>query len=62
MAATVRYAAANLGLGLEEVLRMASRYPAELIGDTRRGRIGRGAFAEFVHLDDDLSVRGVVAT
>jgi len=62
MAATVRYAAANLGLGLEEVLRMASRYPAELIGDTRRGRIWRGAFAEFVHLDDELSVRGVVAT
>ena len=60
MAATVRYAAANLGLDLAEVLRMASRYPADLIGDTRRGRIGPGAFAEFVHLGDDLSVRDII--
>ncbi len=60
MAATVRFAAANLGLDLGEVLRMASRYPAELIGDARRGRIGRGAAAEFVHLGDDLSVREVI--
>jgi N-acetylglucosamine-6-phosphate deacetylase len=60
MAATVRYAAASLGLDLAEVLRMASRYPADLIGDTRRGRIAPGAFAEFVHLGDDLSVRGVI--
>jgi N-acetylglucosamine-6-phosphate deacetylase len=61
MAATVRYAAANLGLDLAEVLRMASRYPAELIGDPRRGRIAPGAVAEFVHLGDDLSVRDVIS-
>jgi len=61
MAATVRYAARNLGLDREEVLRMASLYPAELIGDPRRGRIASGAAAEFVHLSDDLEVRGVLA-
>jgi N-acetylglucosamine-6-phosphate deacetylase len=60
MAASVRYAVANLGLGLEEALRMASLYPAELIGDGRRGRIAAGSAAEFVHLGDDLSVRCVI--
>src|SRR5690606_189369 len=61
MASCVRYAARELGLGTEEALRMASLYPAELIGDTRRGRLRRGAVAEIVHLDEDLSVRGVLA-
>lgn len=59
MASAVRYAARDLGLGTEEALRMACLYPAELIGDTRRGRLRRGAVAEIVHLDDDLGVRGV---
>lgn len=40
---------------------MASLYPAELIGDGRRGRIEPGAAAEFVHLDDDLTVRDILA-
>ena len=61
MSATVRFAVANLGLSVEEVLRMASLYPAELIGDGRRGRIEPGAAAEFVHLDDDLTVRDILA-
>ncbi|WP_416799024.1 N-acetylglucosamine-6-phosphate deacetylase [Ciceribacter azotifigens] len=60
MASCVRYAANTLGLGLEEALRMASLYPAQLIGDESRGRIGRGAKAEFVHVDDDCRVLEVM--
>ena len=61
MVSAVRYAARDLGLGTEEALRMASLYPAELIGDRRRGRLHRDAIAEMVHLDDDLRVRDVLA-
>lgn len=61
MASCVRYAAQVLGLGLEEALRMASLYPAQLIGDSRRGRIAPGTAAEFVHLDGDCRVIDVIA-
>lgn len=60
MAASVRYAVRSLGVELEEALRMASLYPADVIGDNRRGRIAKRSTAEFVHLDDDLTVRGVI--
>jgi N-acetylglucosamine-6-phosphate deacetylase len=59
MSATVRFAATHLGLSSEEVLRMTSRYPIELIGDMRVAS-SVGAHAEFAHLDDDLDVREVV--
>jgi N-acetylglucosamine-6-phosphate deacetylase len=57
MAASVRLVVERLGIPLEEALRMASLYPAEFIGDSRRGRIRRRALADLVHLGDDLAVR-----
>lgn len=60
MASCVRYAANTLGVGLEEALRMASLYPAQLICDERRGRIARGVKAEFVHLDDNSQILDVI--
>lgn len=60
MASCLRYAAQTLGLGLEEALRMASLYPAELIGDASRGRIAPGARADFVHLDAAGQVLAVI--
>lgn len=59
MAASIRYAHRELGLSLEEALRMASLYPAELIGDERRGHLRSGAIADIVHLDGQLQVREV---
>jgi N-acetylglucosamine-6-phosphate deacetylase len=61
MAACVRYAANTLDLGVEEALRMASLYPAQLIGDESRGRIAPGMKAEFVHLDGDGKVLDVIS-
>ncbi len=59
MAASVRFAVGSLAVSLEEALRMASLYPAELVGDGRRGRIRRGSFADFAHLGDDLTIKQV---
>ncbi|MCD7058813.1 N-acetylglucosamine-6-phosphate deacetylase [Pelagibacterium xiamenense] len=56
----VRFMHRVLGLPLEEVLRMASLYPAQAIG--RQGEMGHlmpGARANLVHLDDDLNITGV---
>jgi N-acetylglucosamine-6-phosphate deacetylase len=59
MACCVRFAANTLGLGVEEALRMASLYPAQLLRDDTRGRIGARARADFVWLDEELSARRV---
>lgn len=56
----VSYMHATIGLDLDEVLRMASLYPAQAIGlDQAMGHLGSGAFASMVHLSDDLGVEGV---
>ena len=56
----VRIAHRDVGLPLDECLRMASLYPAAFAGtDDTRGRIGAGYRADLVHLGDDLDVRGV---
>jgi len=47
-----------IGLPLEEALRMASLYPAQVLGIAdRHGQLRRGAIASMVHLSDDLEVR-----
>jgi N-acetylglucosamine-6-phosphate deacetylase len=54
----VRNAHQMLGLSKEEALSMASSYPAECVG--RKDEIGTlvpGARADFVHLDDNLTVQ-----
>jgi N-acetylglucosamine-6-phosphate deacetylase len=57
----VTYVHRTIGLPLEEVLRMASLYPAEAMGLTgERGRIAPGLRADLVHLSDDLEVRGTL--
>ena len=48
----------RIGLPLEEALRMASLYPAEALGgEARRGRLGDGSAADFIHVSGDLVVR-----
>lgn len=60
MISAVRFMHREIGLPLEEALRMASLYPAGAIEqDHRLGRIGEGRPASFVHLSDDLEVRSV---
>jgi N-acetylglucosamine-6-phosphate deacetylase len=54
----VRYCHREVGLPLEECLRMASLYPAAVIGmDATLGRLRGGHRADIVHLDEALRVR-----
>ena len=56
MLSCVRFAATNLGLTLEEALRMASLYPAQAVGiDHHHGRIGAGYRADFVVLNPQMA-------
>lgn len=58
MDAAVRYCVTELGLELGEVLRMASRTPAEFLGlGHELGHIRPGYLASLVHLGDDLRVK-----
>jgi N-acetylglucosamine-6-phosphate deacetylase len=58
MIAAIAYLHRNVGIELGEVLRMASLYPAEVMGiSDRYGHLKRGARADMVLLDDDLKVR-----
>ena len=57
MSACMRFMHREVGLDLEEALRMASLYPAEAVGMTgRKGRLTRGHDADFALLDADLRV------
>jgi N-acetylglucosamine-6-phosphate deacetylase len=57
----VTYVHRTIGVPLEEVLAMASLYPAEALGVAHeRGRIAPGLRADLVHLGDDLAVRGTL--
>ncbi len=54
----VRYAAEQAGIPLADCLRMASRYPAEVIGlGATLGRIAPGYRADLVHLDAGFHVQ-----
>jgi len=63
-ALTMMQAVANCvlhaGIPLAEALRMASLYPASLIGADDLGRIAVGATANLVIFDDDYTVRNVL--
>ena len=60
MISAVRFMRRTIGLDLREVLRMASLYPAEAIGQADRlGRLTKGAAANIVALSDELDVSGV---
>jgi N-acetylglucosamine-6-phosphate deacetylase len=55
----VRYANRTLGIDLADALRMATSTPARLLGVSHRiGSLRPGCRADFVHLSDDLVVRG----
>jgi N-acetylglucosamine-6-phosphate deacetylase len=54
----VRICATDVGLPLEETLRMASLYPAQMLSmDNRKGRIAQDYDADLVHFDEDFQVR-----
>lgn len=56
----VRYMHRTIGVSLEEVLRMASLYPAQAIGRADRlGHFSAGAEGSIVHLSDALAVQDV---
>jgi len=57
MATAVKNAHIHLKLALDEALRMASGYPANYIKDQQRGQLVVGKQADFVVLDNELSVQ-----
>jgi N-acetylglucosamine-6-phosphate deacetylase len=60
MISAVRLVHREVGVSLEEALRMASLYPAQALGvDDRHGRLRRGSRADVVSLSADLDVRKV---
>lgn len=60
MISAVRFMRDRIGVPLDEALRMASLYPAEVMGVAdRHGRLGAGSAADIVHLTDALDVAGV---
>jgi N-acetylglucosamine-6-phosphate deacetylase len=59
MMSGVRFLVKQVGVELDEALRMASTYPAEFLKRSELGRIAPGARADLVHIGDDLDVRAV---
>jgi N-acetylglucosamine-6-phosphate deacetylase len=53
----VRRVAGLKGLGIEEAITMASRTPADLLGEPRLGRLEVGAAADIVILDRERRPR-----
>ena len=59
----VKNAVSHAGISLEEALRMASTYPAKLLGEhSPLGRIAKGYQCSLIVFDDDLNVREVITT
>ena len=57
MASCIRFMRDEVGIDLEEALRMASLYPAEAIGMTgRKGRLTHGHDADFAVIDENVAV------
>lgn len=60
MISAVRFMVNEIHVDIGEALRMASLYPAQILKrDTEIGSLSSGARADFIHLGDDLQVRGV---
>ncbi|TPL80181.1 N-acetylglucosamine-6-phosphate deacetylase [Mesorhizobium sp. B2-3-14] len=60
MISALRFMHRTVGLELSEVLRMASLYPAQAIGQSHRlGRFANGTAADIVALSDDLDIGSV---
>lgn len=59
MATAVKNTHQQVKIPLDETLRMASKYPADFIGENLRGQLIIGKQADFVALNDEL---GVLAT
>jgi len=59
MATAVKNTHQQVKIPLDETLRMASKYPADFIGENLRGQLLIGKQADFVALNDEL---GVLAT
>ena len=57
MISAVRFVHRQLGLDLDEALRMASLYPAQAMGLGRHGRLEPGSRADFVTLSGQLDIR-----
>jgi N-acetylglucosamine-6-phosphate deacetylase len=49
----------KIGLSLEEASQRVSTHAADYLGETRRGRLAPGCFADVVVLDRDLNVKAV---
>lgn len=62
MIACVRNAVNHVGIPLDEALRMASAYPAKLLGEDTLGHIARGYRADMVVLDKDLEIRRMITS
>lgn len=61
MATAVRNTVGRAGVALDEALRMATLYPATVIGmEHRLGRISPGYAADLAIFDDDVRVSAVV--
>lgn len=60
MITAVRFMIKVVGTGVDEALRMASLYPAQLLKRTGEiGRLGPGTNADFIHLDNALNIKNV---
>lgn len=59
MMKAVRNCVQNVGIPVDEALRMASAYPAAVINMPERGKISPGSKADLVVFDTDFNVRNV---
>ena len=60
MISAVRFSAHTLGLGVDEALRMAALYPAQMLGRSDLGALTEGARADVLWLDEStLSIRAI---
>jgi N-acetylglucosamine-6-phosphate deacetylase len=60
MMTAVRNCVQNTGIPIDEALRMASAYPAKLMGLNDKGIIKQGNKADLVVFDDDFEVRSII--